>query len=60
MASLGLVPAAGMVALLLRLLDNNPFLAQGWRFALRVSAVLVGIALYARDQSPRNSAGPRP
>ena len=37
-----------MVALLSWLLDNEQFLAWGWRLAFLVSVVLIGIALYVR------------
>jgi len=44
----GLCLSAGMVALLSWLLDNEQFLAWGWRLAFLVSVVLICIALYVR------------
>ncbi|RRD69850.1 MULTISPECIES: MFS transporter [unclassified Desulfovibrio] len=44
----GLCLSSGMVALLSWLLDNDQFLAWGWRIAFLLSIVLIGVALYVR------------
>lgn len=44
----GLCLSSGMVALLSWLLDNDQFLAWGWRIAFLLSIVLIAIALYVR------------